>query len=82
MPKEKLTQEEQMELQLQALIRKYMVLRGLKSADLMQGLGMTKPTYYKKIKHGGSLTLFELRMLQRRLQIPGAELSAVIGVQV
>jgi hypothetical protein len=41
---------------------------------------MAKPTYYKKIKHGGSLTLRELRMLQRRLQIPGAELSAVIGV--
>lgn len=82
MPKEKLTQEEQMELQLQALIRKYMVLRGLKSADLMKGLGMAKPTFYKKIKNGGSLTLTELRMLQRRLRIPGEELSAVIGVQV
>ena len=80
MPKEKLTQEAQMELELQALIRKYMVLRGLKSADLMQGIGMTKPTFYKKIKNGGSLTLTELRMLQRRLKIPGDELSAVIGV--
>ena len=82
MPKEKLTQEAQMELQLQALIRKYMVLRGLSSEDLMQGLGMSRPTYYKKIKHGGSLTLREFLMLQRRLRIPGAELSAVIGVQV
>jgi antitoxin component HigA of HigAB toxin-antitoxin module len=80
MPKEKLTQEAQMELELQALIRKYMVLRGLKSADLMQGIGMTKPTFYKKMKNGGSLTLTELRMLQQRLKIPGDELSAVIGV--
>lgn len=80
MPKEKLTQEAQMELELQALIRKYMVLRGMRSADLMQGMGMTKPTFYKKMKNGGSLTLTELRMLQRRLKIPGDELSAVIGV--
>lgn len=80
MPKEKLTQEAQMELELQALIRKYMVLRGMKSADLMQGMGMAKPTFYKKMKNGGSLTLTELRMLQRRLKIPGDELSAVIGV--
>lgn len=80
MPKGKLTQEAQMELELQALIRKYMVLREITSAELMQGIGMTKPTFYKKIKNGGSLTLTELRMLQRRLKIPGDELSAVIGV--
>lgn len=80
MPKEKLTQDEQMELQLEALVKKYMVIRGLKAPELMRGMGMSKPTYYKKIKNGGSLTLTELRMLQRRLRIPRDELSAVIGV--
>lgn len=82
MPREKLSQEEQMELQLEALIQKYMVLRQLKAKDLWPGMGMSKPTWYKKIKNGGSFTLTELRMLQRRLRIPGEELSAVIGVAV
>lgn len=82
MPKVQLTQEEQMALELQALIQKYMVLRQLTARDLWTGLGMSKPTWYKKMRNGGNFTLTELRMLQRRLRIPGEELSAVIGVAV
>lgn len=80
MPKVKKPREEQMALELAALVKKYKVLRGLQDEELARGLGISVPTYYRKIKNGGSLTLTELRMLRRRLQIPWEELSAVIGV--
>ena len=79
MPKVKKPKEEQLALELEALVKKYKVLRGLKDEELAKGLGMSCPTYYKKIKNGGNFTLSEIRSLQRRLQIPWAELSPVIG---
>lgn len=80
MPKIHLTQEERQDVQLHALVQKYRTIREVSSETLAKKMGMSMPTYYRKIKEGHSLTMREIRSLQSGLRIPREELLAALEV--
>lgn len=80
MPRVHLTAEDRQDVQLHALVSKYKLLRGVSSEVLAKKLGMSMPTYYRKIKEGHSLTLRQIKVLQTGLKIPREELLEALEV--
>lgn len=74
-----LTENDRLDLQIRALLKKYQVLRGADSRKMAEGMGVTPPTYYKRLEKPTTMSLRELLSIQRRLQIPADELFETIG---
>ena len=85
MPKVYLTQEQREAAQaksgdesLQIAIATRMVREGLSQADIAQRIGMTCPTFSRRMKNPSQLTLGELRKLQAVLRLTDAEVARCI----
>ena len=55
-----------------------MMRDGLKQADIAQRIGMTCPTFSRRMKNPSQLTLGELRKLQTVLRLTDAEVARCI----
>ena len=69
-----LTQADRVDRQLEALIAKYMILRGTSAMALAEKLGISDATWRRKRKTGTELTLGQLLRLETALNIPRDEL--------
>ncbi len=85
MPKVYLTQAQREAAQaksgdesLQIAIATRMVREGLSQADIAQRIGMTCPTFSRRMKNPSQLTLGELRKLQTVLRLTDAEVARCI----
>lgn len=85
MPKVYLTQAQREAAQaksgdesLQIAIATRMVREGLSQADIAQRIGMTCPTFSRRMKNPSQLTLGELRKLQAVLRLTDAEVARCI----
>lgn len=85
MPKVYLTQAQREAAQaksgdesLQIAIATRMVREGLSQADIAQRIGMTCPTFSRRMKNPSQLTLGELRRLQTVLRLTDAEVARCI----
>lgn len=74
-----LTENDRLDVQLRALLKKYQVLRGADSRKMAAGMGVTPPTFYRRLEKPSTMSLKELLSIQRRLQIPAEELVETIG---
>lgn len=74
-----LTESDRLDVQLRALLKKYQVLRGADSRKMADGMGVTPPTFYRRLEKPSTMSLKELLNIQRRLQIPAEELVETIG---
>ena len=63
---------------LQIAIATRMVREGLSQADIAQRIGMTCPTFSRRMKNPSQLTLGELRKLQTVLRLTDAEVARCI----
>lgn len=74
-----LTENDKLNVQIRALLKKYQVLRGADSRKMADGMGVTPPTYFRRMEKPTTMSLQELLSIQRRLQIPMDELFETLG---
>lgn len=74
-----LTENDRLDIQLRALLVKYQTLRELDSRKMAAGMGVTPPTYYRRMERPTTMSIGEMLKITRRLQIPADELVATIG---
>ena len=79
MGKVMLTRDQRIDLQMDALIAKYQILRGTTAETLAKKLGISVATWRRKRKRCSELTLLQLLRLEAALNIPRAELSEAVG---
>ena len=61
------------DLELRALIAKYLKLRVRTNADVIKAVRMARSTYYRKLSHPEEFNLGELRAIFNYLKIPTTE---------
>lgn len=79
MPKTFLTENDRRDAQMEALIAKYLCLRGTKNELVAGKLGMGRSCWFQKKKRPSTMTLRELCTLTQVLRIPKEEMAAAIS---
>ncbi len=77
MPKLKRSETERQNLALVAKVHYKMELYGYHPRDIAPILGISRATWYVRIKNPGKFTLAELRSISKVLKIPFTELFTV-----
>lgn len=74
-----LTEMDRLDVQMRALFKKYQVLRDMDSRKMAAGMGVTAPTYYRRMDKPTTMTLAELLKICKRLNIPVDEVLSTLG---
>jgi hypothetical protein len=69
-----MTQEDRSNLLFLGKIADYKTRYNLDNAELAKGMGLSIPTFYRRLRDPSGFTLGELRTLRQRLRIPKEEM--------
>ena len=80
MAKKKESPEDRANALMTGILRKYMISCGVDSQELAAALRMCRDTLFRRLKRPGELTIDELRIACRKLDIPVEEILPVIAL--